>query len=39
MTYVSIIGVFVTALGFCLMMFFEPNRPASAPIPSLGDSA
>jgi hypothetical protein len=37
--YVSVIGVFVAAMGFCLMMFFEPQRSggAAAPITEPGE--
>jgi hypothetical protein len=32
LSYLSIIGVFVMVLGFCLMMFFEPQRPNTAAV-------
>jgi len=40
LTFVSVIGIFVGVLGFCLMMFFEPSRPAHAtPVPKPGDAS
>jgi hypothetical protein len=39
--YVSVIGVFITALGFCLMMFFEPQRRSgdTAPVTGSGEAS